>query len=43
MCKFLLGHSSPDMVRRYSATYNNEQAAQRHSNFSPVEKRVASL
>ena len=33
--QFLLGHSSPDMVRRYASTYNSEQAARRHSAFSP--------
>ena len=31
----LLGHSSPEMVRRYSATYGSAQAAQRHAAFSP--------
>ncbi len=31
----LLGHSSPDMVRRYSATYRSAQAAERHAAFSP--------
>ena len=31
----LLGHSSPDMVRRYSATYGSAQAAERHAAFSP--------
>jgi len=25
--QYLLGHSTPDMVRRYSATYNSENAA----------------
>ena len=34
----LLGHASPDMVRRYSATYNSEQAARRHVTFSPAER-----
>jgi integrase/recombinase XerD len=34
--QYLLGHSSPDMVRRYASTYNSEQAARRHSSFSPA-------
>ena len=38
----LLGHSSPDMVRRYSATYRSEQAAVRHAAFSPAD-RLASV
>jgi integrase len=33
--QYLLGHSSPDMVRRYAASYNCEQAARRHVSFSP--------
>lgn len=37
----LLGHSSPDMVRRYSATYASVQAAERHAAFSPVDGMVA--
>ena len=40
--QYLLGHSSPDMVRRYSSTYNCEQAARRHANFSPGEALYAS-
>ena len=39
----LLGHSSPDMVRRYASTYNSEQAARRHVSFSPAERLGASL
>lgn len=35
--QYLLGHSSPDMVRRYTATYNSEQAARRHASFSPAD------
>ncbi len=31
----LLGHGSPEMVRRYSATYGSAQAAERHAAFSP--------
>jgi len=34
----LLGHASPDMVRRYASTYNSEQAARRHAAFSPAER-----
>ena len=37
----LLGHSSPDMVRRYTSTYNSEQAARRHVTFSPAERLPA--
>ncbi|MCY3886094.1 MAG: tyrosine-type recombinase/integrase [Chloroflexi bacterium] len=37
----LLGHSCPDMVRRYSATYGSVQAAERHAAFSPVDGMVA--
>jgi integrase len=33
--QYLLGHSSPDRVRRYVSTYNCEQAARRHEGFSP--------
>jgi len=33
--QFLLGHSSPAMVRRYSATYNAEKAARAHAKWSP--------
>ena len=33
--QYLLGHSSPEMVRRYSATYGSTQAAERHAAFSP--------
>jgi len=35
--QYLLGHSTPDMVRRYSATYNSEQAARAHAAFSPAD------
>jgi integrase/recombinase XerC/integrase/recombinase XerD len=34
--QLLLGHASPDMTRRYSSTYNSEQAARRHHEFSPL-------
>jgi integrase/recombinase XerC len=34
--QLLLGHSSPDMVRRYASSYNAEQAARRHPEFSPA-------
>jgi integrase len=33
--QYLLGHSTPAMVRRYSATYNSEKAAQAHVRWSP--------
>ena len=44
--QFLLGHSTPDMVRRYSATYNSEKAARAHEQFSPADRlgeRLAGL
>lgn len=40
--QYLLGHSSPDMVRRYSSSYRSEQAALRHINFSPGDQMLAS-
>lgn len=39
--QLLLGHSSPDMVRRYASSYNVEQAARRHVEFSPAGRLVA--
>ncbi len=39
----LLGHSSPDMVRRYSATYGSAQAAQRHAAFSPGDGMLGKI
>ncbi|MFQ5880046.1 MAG: site-specific integrase [Dehalococcoidia bacterium] len=36
--QYLLGHSYPDMVRRYASTYNREQAARRHAAFSPADR-----
>jgi len=36
--QYLLGHSTPDMVRRYSATYNSEKAARAHELFSPADR-----
>ncbi|TAJ19871.1 MAG: hypothetical protein EPO65_05490, partial [Dehalococcoidia bacterium] len=36
--QYLLGHSSPDMVRRYSSSYRSEQAALRHVAFSPADQ-----
>ena len=36
--QYLLGHSTPDMVRRYSATYNSEKAARAHEAFSPADR-----
>lgn len=38
--QYLLGHSTPDMVRRYSSAYNSEQAARRHAAFSPGDGLV---
>ena len=38
----LLGHASPDMVRRYTASYGAEQAALRHPAFSPADQMLAS-
>ena len=37
----LLGHISPEMVRRYSATYGSAQAAARHAAFSPGDGMLA--
>ena len=39
--QLLLGHSSPDMVRRYASSYNSEQAARRHGEFSPAGRLAA--
>ena len=39
--QYLLGHSSPDMVRRYSSRYRSEQAATRHHRFSPADQMLA--
>jgi len=36
--QFLLGHSTPAMVRRYSATYNAEKAARAHARWSPGDR-----
>jgi integrase len=36
--QFLLGHSTPATVRRYSATYDAEKAAQAHERFSPADR-----
>ena len=38
--QYLLGHSSPDMVRRYSSSYRSEQAALRHVAFSPADQML---
>ena len=38
--QYLLGHSSPDMVRRYSSSYRSEQAATRHERFSPGDQML---
>jgi integrase/recombinase XerC len=40
--QYLLGHSSPDMVRRYSSSYRSEQAALRHVTFSPADQMLRS-
>lgn len=34
----LMGHRSPEMVRRYTRTYRSEQAAERHRDFSPGDQ-----
>jgi integrase len=34
----LLGHSTPAMLRRYTATYDAEKAAQAHALFSPADR-----
>ena len=39
--QYLLGHSSPDMVRRYSSSYRSEQAPLRHARFSPADQTLA--
>ncbi|MGB3904764.1 MAG: tyrosine-type recombinase/integrase [Anaerolineae bacterium] len=36
--QYLLGHSSPAMVRRYSATYDAEKAARAHAKWSPGDR-----
>ena len=38
--QYLLGHASPDMVRRYSSSYRSEQAALRHAAFSPADQML---
>jgi integrase/recombinase XerC len=38
--QYLLGHASPDMVRRYSSSYRSEQAALRHVYFSPADQML---
>ncbi len=40
--QYLLGHSSSDMVRRYSSSYRSEQAAMRHVRFSPGDQMLES-
>ncbi len=39
----LLGHSTGDMVRRYSSSYRSEQAAMRHVEFSPGDQMLADV
>ncbi|UCH87872.1 MAG: site-specific integrase [Dehalococcoidia bacterium] len=34
----VLGHSTPAMLRRYTATYDAEKAAQAHASFSPADR-----
>ena len=41
--QYLLGHSTPAMVRRYSATYNAEKAARTHAKWSPGDMLERSL
>ncbi len=36
--QYLLGHSTSTMLRRYTATYNAEKAAQAHEAFSPGDR-----
>jgi site-specific recombinase XerD len=36
----ILGHRSLDMIRRYTMTYRSEQAAGRHSEFSPGDQML---
>ena len=36
--QFLLGHSTPAMLRRYTATYDAEKAARAHERFSPADR-----
>jgi len=36
--QYLLGHSTPAMVRRYSATYDAAKAALAHERFSPADR-----
>lgn len=36
--QYLLGHSTSQMLRRYTATYNAEKAAQAHELFSPGDR-----
>ena len=38
--QYLLGHSWPNMVRRYSSSYRSEQAALRHHRFSPADQMI---
>lgn len=41
--QFLLGHSTPAMLRRYTATYDAEKAAQAHASFSPGDRLKSRL
>jgi integrase len=39
--QYLLGHSTPAMVRRYASTYNAEKAARAHAKWSPGDRLSA--
>jgi integrase len=41
--QYLLGHSNPAIVRRYTATYDAEKAARAHAMFSPADHLQARL
>ena len=41
--QYLLGHSTPAMVRRYTATYDAEKPARAHAMFSPADHLEARL
>ena len=38
----LLGHAGPEMLRRYTATYRAEQAAEHHARYSPADLMLSS-
>ena len=41
--QFLLGHATPAMLRRYTATYDAEKAAAAHASFSPGDRLKAPI